>query len=74
MKKIDYLLKLPILKKNINKDNRPRINGSNIENGNKKSTKKSNQITFAFILGDSMVKDDDAYLLTVSINRKFFEN
>ena len=54
-----------------NEDNRRRINGSNIENGNNESTVKSNQGKLAFILGDSMVKDVDGYLLMGSINRKF---
>ena len=44
-----------------------RINGSNIENGNNESTVQSNQDKLAFILGDSMVKDVDCYLLTRSI-------
>ena len=35
------------------------------------NTVKSNQSKFAFILGDSMVKDVDGYLLTGSINIKF---
>ena len=47
-----------------------RNNGSNIENGINESTVKSNQGKLAFILGDSMVKDVDGYLLTGS-NRKF---
>ena len=50
-------------------DNHLRINGSNIENGINESTVNSNQGKLAFILGDSMVKDVDDYLLTGSINR-----
>ena len=56
---------------NNNEDNRIHNNGSNIENGINESTVKSNQGKLAFILGDSMVKDVDGYLLTGSINRKF---
>ena len=52
-------------------DNHLRINGSNIENGINETTVNSNQGKLAFILGDSMVKDVDGYLLTGSINRKF---
>ena len=52
-------------------DNRLRVNGSNIENSNNESTVKSNQGKLAFILGDSMVKDVNGYLLMGSINRKF---
>ena len=56
---------------NNNEDNRLRINGSNIESGYNERTVKSNQGNLAFILGDSMVKDVDGYLLTGSINRTF---
>ena len=56
---------------NNNEDNCLRINGSNIENGINESTVKSKQNKLAFILGDSMAKDIDGYLLTGSINRKF---
>ena len=56
---------------NNNKDNRLRNNGGNIEHGINESTVKSNQGKLAFILGDSMVKDIDGYLLAGSINRKF---
>ena len=52
-------------------DNHLRINGSNIENGINESTVNSNQGKLAFILGDSMVKHVDGYLLTRSINRAF---
>ena len=56
---------------NNNEDNCVRINGSNIVNGINEVNVKSNQNKSAFILGDSMVKDVDGYLLTGSINRKF---
>ena len=56
---------------NNNEDNCVRINGSNIENGIHEVNVKSNQNKSAFILGDSMVKDVDGYLLRGSINRKF---
>ena len=56
---------------NNNENNCVRINGSNIENGIYEVNVKSNQNKSAFILGDSMVKDVDGYLLTRSINRKF---
>ena len=56
---------------NNNEDNCVRINGSNIENGINEVNVKSNQNKSAFILGDSMVKDVDGYLLTGSINREF---
>ena len=56
---------------NNNEDNCVRINGSNIENDINEVNVKSNQNKSAFILGDSMVKDVDGYLLTGSINRKF---
>ena len=55
----------------INESNRLRNNDSNIENGINESTVKSNQGKLAFILGGSMVKDVDGYLLIGSINRKF---
>ena len=55
---------------NNNEYNCLRNNGSNIEHGINKSTVKSNQGKLAFILGESMVKDVDGYLLTGS-NRKF---
>ena len=56
---------------NNNEDNCVRVNGSIIENGINEVNVKSNQNKSAFILGDSMVKDVDGYLLTGSINRKF---
>ena len=59
------------IENNNNEDNCLLINGSNIENGNNKSTVKSNQGKLGFILGDSIAKGVDGYLLTGSINRKF---
>ena len=56
---------------NINEGNRLCNNDSKIENGINESTVKSNQGKLAFILGGSMVKDVDGYLLIGSINRKF---
>ena len=56
---------------NNNEDNCVPINGSNIENGINEVDVKSNQNKSAFILGDSMVKDVDGYLLTGSISRTF---
>ena len=58
------------IENNNNEDDRPRTNDSNID-GNNESIAKSNQGKLAFILGDSMVKDVDSYLLMGSINRKF---
>ena len=55
---------------NDNEYNCLRNKGSNIEKGINESTVKSNQGKLAFILGDSMVKDVDGYLLTGS-NRNF---
>ena len=72
MKKITICTESNIANNN-NEDNRLRNNGSNIENGINKSTVKSNQGKLALILGDSMVKDINGYLLTGSINRKFIE-
>ena len=59
------------MENNNNEENRLRINGSNIENSINRSAVKSNQGKLAFILGDSMVKDVDGYLLTGSINSEF---
>ena len=56
---------------NKNEDNCVHINGSNIENGINEVNVKSNQNKSAFVLGDSMVKDVDGYLLTGSINGNF---
>ena len=57
------------MENNNNEENRLRINGSNIENSINRSAVKSNQGKLALILGDSMVKDVDGYLLTGFINR-----
>ena len=72
MKKITICTESNIANNN-NEDNRLRNNGSNIENGINESTVTSNQGKLALILGDSMVKDINGYLLTGSINRKFIE-
>ena len=56
---------------NKDEDNCLCINGCNIENGINESTVKSYQKKLTFILGDSMMKDVDGYLLTGSSNRKF---
>ena len=57
------------MENNNNEENRLRINDSNIENSINRSAVKSNQGKLALILGDSMVKDVDGYLLTGFINR-----
>ena len=62
-----------IIANNNNEDNRIRNNGSTLENCIRESTVKSKQGKLAFILGGSMVKDVNGYLLTGSINRKFIE-
>ena len=68
MKKIDYLLKIPKLKITIMK-----IIAYVLMVTILKTTithNKSHHGKLTFILGDSMVKDVDGYLLTGSINRK----
>ena len=45
---------------------------TNTENGNKESTVKSNQGKPTVILGNSIVKDVDCYLLMRSIDRKVY--
>ena len=52
---------------NYNEDNCLRINGNNIDNGINERTVRPNQSKSAFILGDSMVKDVDGYLLIESL-------
>ena len=59
------------IENNNSEDNRLRVNGNNTENSNNESTVKSNQGKLAFMLGDSMVKYVNGYLLMGSINRKF---
>ena len=60
-------------KNNNNEDDRLHVNDSNIEIGNNKTPVKSNRDKLAFILGDSIVKDVDGYLLAkgLSPNKKF---
>ena len=55
-------------KNNNNEDDCLYVNGSNIEIGNNKTPVKSNRDKLAFILGDSIVKDVDGYLLTKSLS------
>ena len=59
-------------KNNNNEDDCLHVNGSNIEIDNNKTPVKSNRDKLAFILGDSIVKDVDGYLLTkgLSPNKK----
>ena len=64
------VIKYTNIETNSNEDNRLRINDSNTENANNKRTGKSNQGKLGFILGDSMMKNVDCYLLTGSIDKK----
>ena len=68
MKKIDYLLKIPKLKITIMKIIAYVLMVSILKTAI--THNKSHHGKLTFILGDSMVKDVDGYLLTGSINRK----
>ena len=68
MKKIDYLLKIPKLKITIMKIIAYVLMVTILKTAI--THNKSHHGKLTFILGDSMVKDVDGYLLTGSINRK----
>ena len=68
MKKIDYLLKIPKLKITIMKITAYVLMVTILKTAI--THNKSHHGKLTFILGDSMVKDVDGYLLTGSINRK----
>ena len=68
MKKIDYLLKIPKLKIAIMKIIAYVLMVTILKTAI--THNKSHHGKLTFILGDSMVKDVDGYLLTGSINRK----
>ena len=68
MKKIDYLLKIPKLKITIMKTIAYVLMVTILKTAI--THNKSHHGKLTFILGDSMVKDVDGYLLTGSINRK----